>query len=64
MREPLFCKKAVPAPSAKNSYMAGGRDNASVRAHGHAPVSSQSSAARHATLCHCEERSDVAISEA
>jgi hypothetical protein len=27
MREPLFCKKAVPAPSAKNSYMAGGRTN-------------------------------------
>ena len=24
MRGPLFCKKAVPAPSAKNSYMAGG----------------------------------------
>jgi|GEM_PF-4286455 len=24
MREPLFCKRAVPAPSAKNSYIAGG----------------------------------------
>ena len=28
MREPLFCKKAVPAPSAKNSYMADGGDSA------------------------------------
>ena len=30
MRDPLFCKKAVPAPSAKNSYMAGGIIGASV----------------------------------
>jgi hypothetical protein len=32
MREPLFCKKAVPAPSAKNSYMAGGKNGALVKA--------------------------------
>jgi hypothetical protein len=31
MREPLFCKKAVPAPSAKNSYMADGRGSILVR---------------------------------
>ncbi len=45
MREPLFCKKAVPAPSAKNSYMAGGTTNAAegpaergIGAHGDAPA--------------------------
>ena len=32
MRDPLFCKKAVPAPSAKNSYMADGKDKAFVGA--------------------------------
>ena len=30
IREPLFCKKAVPAPSAKNSYMASGTTNADL----------------------------------
>ncbi|MGO9121038.1 MAG: hypothetical protein ACLQPD_25930, partial [Desulfomonilaceae bacterium] len=36
MRDPLFCKKAVPAPSAKNSYMAGGKDRAFLGAGFHA----------------------------
>jgi hypothetical protein len=38
MQEPLFCKKAVSAPSAKNSYMAGGTTIADVGAHGDAPL--------------------------
>ena len=32
MRDPLFCKKTVPAPSAKNSYMAGETTNVDVGA--------------------------------
>jgi len=32
MREPLFCKKAVPPPSAKNSYTSGGAEIASPHA--------------------------------
>jgi hypothetical protein len=37
MRELLFSKKAVPAPSAKNSYMAGGIICADVGATGRRP---------------------------
>src|SRR5271157_5633407 len=32
-----FCKKALPRPLPKNSYMAGGTTNAHVGAHGCAP---------------------------
>ena len=44
MREPLFCPagRGIPAPSAKNSHMAGGWDSVFVGAHGDAPFPSLS----------------------